>query len=144
MPRLLKIMIPYAVAVLAAVAIFAAGAYTAVWFTGRVLTPQFGLKEVAELATNHALLHSLDAGNADEARSLLIMEEDGHLISLDMLAPYLPDDLTKSACRIMQKVAKQRADNAAKYSATESASDPGVRQMVAAALAKPAACEHAK
>lgn len=144
MPRLLKIMIPYALAVLAAVAIFAAGAYAALWFTGRVLTPRFGLQEVAELATNHTLLHSLDAGNVDEARSLLIMQEDTHLMSLDMLAPYLPDDLAKSTCQIMQKVAKQRADNAAKYSATESASDPGVRQMVTASLEKPAACKRAK
>jgi hypothetical protein len=72
----------------------------------------------------------------DEARTLLIMREDGNLISLDMLAPYLPDDLAKSTCRIMQKVAK--TDNAAKYSATESATDPEVRQMVAASLQNPA------
>ncbi len=96
------------------------------------------------MATNHTLLRALDAGNVDEARSLLIMQEDTNLLSLDMLAPYFPDDLAKSTCRIMQKVAKQRADNAAKYSATESASDPGVRQMVTASLKKPAACEHAK
>jgi hypothetical protein len=144
MPRLLKIMIPYVVAALTAVAIFAAGAYAAVWFTGAVLTPQFGLQEVAELATTHTLLHSLDAGNVDEARSLLIMQEDGDLISLDMLAPSLPNDLAKSTCRIMQKVAKQRADNAAKYTATESSTDSGVRHMVTASLEKPAACERAK
>lgn len=144
MPRLLKIMLPYAVAVLAAVAIFAAGAYAAGWFTERLLTPRFGSQEVAELATNHTLLHSLDAGNVDEARSLLITQEDANLIFLDSLAPYLPDDLAKSTCRIMQKVAKQRVDNAAKYSATESSSSPDVRQMVTASLEKPAACERAK
>jgi len=144
MPRMLKMMIPYVVAVLGAVAIFAAGAYAATWFTGRVLTPSFGLKEVAELATDHTLLHSLDAGKVDEARSLLIMQEDTHLISLDMLAPYLPDELAKSTCRIMQKVAKHRADNAANYSATESATDPEIRQLVAASLNNPAACARAK
>ena len=140
MPLLLKIMIPYVVAVLGAVVIFAAGAYAATWFTGRVLTPRFGLQEVAELAADHTLLHSLDAGKVDEARSLLIMQEDTHLMSLDMLAPYLPDELAKSTCRIMQKVAKHRADNAANYSAMESATDPEVRQIVAASLKNPAAC----
>jgi hypothetical protein len=143
MPRLLKIMIPYVVAVLGGVAIFAAGAYAAMWYTGRVLGPRFGAQEASELATVHILLRSLDAGNVDEARSLLISQEDLHLMSLDMLAPYLPDDLAKSTCRIMQKVAKQRADNAAKYSATESATDPEVRQTVAASLQNPAACARA-
>jgi len=109
MPRLLKIMIPYVVAVLAAVAIFAAGAYAAVWFTGAVLTPRFGLQEVAELATNHTLLHSLDAGNVDEARSLLIMQEDAHLISLDMLAPSLPDDLAKSLAATVSDPCRARS-----------------------------------
>jgi hypothetical protein len=144
MPRLLKIMIPYVCTVAGAVAVFTAGAYAAAWFTGRVLTPQFGMHELAELAEDHALLRSLDAGNVDEARTLLIMHEDGNLMSLDMLAPYLPDDMAKSTCRIMQKVAKQRADNAAKYSPTESSSDAEIRQTVAASLQNPAACGRAK
>lgn len=144
MPRLLKIMIPYVVAVLGAVAIFVAGAYAAIWFTGRALSPRLGVQEASELSTDYTLLHSLDAGNVDEARSLLIMQEDMHLMSLDMLAPYLSDDLARSTCRIMQKVATQRTDNAAKYSATESATDPAVRQTVAASLQNPAACGRAK
>ena len=144
MPRLLKIMIPYVVAVLGAVGIFAAGAYAAIWYTGKVLTPRWGAQELSEFITEHSLLRSLDAGNVDEARNLLILEENGHLISLDMLSPYLADDLAKTTCRVMQKVAKQRADNAAKYSTTEPATDPEVRQTVAAALQNPAACSRAK
>jgi hypothetical protein len=144
MPRLLKIMIPYVVAVLGAVAIFVAGAFAAFWFTGRVLSPRWGAQELSELIQDHSVVSYLDAGNVEDARRFLIMREDGNLMSLDILGPYLPDDLAKTTCRVMQKVAKQRADNAAKYSATESATDPEVRQTVAASLQNPAACARAK
>ena len=100
LPRLLKIIIPYIVIVVGAVVIFVAGAFAAFWFTGRVITPRFGMQQAAELAQDHALLDSLDAGNVDQARSLLIMREDFNLMSLDMLAPYMSDDLSagSSAC----------------------------------------------
>jgi hypothetical protein len=142
MPRLLKLILPYALAVLGAIAIFFAGAYSSAYFGERVLTPRMGLQDVAELATDHALLTSLDAGKVEDARALLILQEDGHLMSVDMLAAYYPDDLAKGACRIMQKVAKQRAENAAKYAATEATSDPEVSKIVAASLQNPAACAH--
>jgi hypothetical protein len=144
MPRMLQVMIPYLVAVFGAVAIFVGGAYAAIWLMGHETTPRFGVQQVAELVTNHFLLSSLDAGNVDAARSLLISQEDVNLMALDMLAPYLAPDLAKTTCRIMQKVAKQRADNVAKYSAKEASSDPGVRQMVAASLQNPAACGRPK
>jgi hypothetical protein len=143
MPRLLKIMIPYVVAALGAVAIFVSGAYAGMWFMGRGIAPRFGMQELSGLATDYALLQSLDAGNVDQARAVLMSQEDLRLMTLDMLAPALSDDLAKSTCQIMQKVAKQRADNAAKYSGTESATDPEVRQMVAASLQNPAACGRA-
>jgi hypothetical protein len=44
----------------------------------------------------------------------------------------------------MRQVAKHRADNAAKYPATDASSNPVVRKMVAAALENPAACSRAK
>jgi hypothetical protein len=144
MASILKSALPYALAVIAAIPVFFAGAYSADYFTGKVLAPRFGSQNVAELATTYALLHSLDAGNVEEARSLLILQEDGNLMSIDMLAPYFPDDLAKSACRIMQKVAKQRTENAAKYAATEATSDPEVHKIVAASLQNPAACSRAK
>jgi len=137
---MLKLMIPYVVAVLAAIAIFVAGAWAASWFMGRALAPELGLRNVSDLVTDYALLYSLDADKVDKARALLVVQEDMHVMSIDMDAPYFSDDLAKSACRIMQKVAKQRADNAAKYSPTESTSDPDVRRIVAAALRNPAAC----
>jgi hypothetical protein len=141
--RYLKIALPYVGAVLGAIAIFAAGAYSGAWFTGRVLTAPLGQRDLAQLADRHALLHSLDAGHVEDARTLLILEEDGDLMSLDMLSPYLSDDLAKSTCRIMQVVAKRRADNAAMYAKTEASSDPEVRNFVAAALQHPAACGRA-
>ena len=140
----LKRALPYALAVIAALAIFFAGAYSSAYFTDRVLTPRFGLQDVAELATDSTLLNALDSGKVEDARALLIMQEDGHLMSVDMLASYLPDDLAKSACRIMQKVAKRRADNAAKYTGTEFADSPEVRNVVAASLQNPTACARAK
>ena len=111
---------------------------------GRALAPELGLRDVSDLVTDYALLYSLDADKVDQARALLVVREDFQLMSLDMDAPYFSDDLAKSACRIMQKVAKQRADNAAKYSPSESTSDPDVRRTVAAALQNPAACTRAK
>jgi len=144
MPRLLKVMIPYAVAVLAALAIFVAGAFLTGWFTGRVLNPRFALQDTAKLAVDRALLQSLDAGKVDEARSLLILQEDGHIMFLDMMAPYLPEDQAKSICRIMQKIAKHRSENTAKYSATEASSSPEVSRSVAASLQNPAACRQSK
>ena len=144
MRQILKSALPFALAAIAAIAIFFAGAYSSAYFTGRVLPPRWGLQDVAELATYHALLHSLDAGNVEDARALLILQEDGHLMSVDMLVPYLPDDLAKSTCRIMQKVAQQRADNAGKYAATEATSDPEVRRIVAASLRNPTACRRAR
>lgn len=137
---MLKRMVPYAIAVLTALAIFVAGAYLAAWFTGRLLTPQFGLQDTSDLATESVLLETLDAGKVDEARSLLILQEDGHIMSLDMIAPYLPDDRTKAVCRIMQKIAKHRAENATKYSAAETPAGPEVSKSVAASLQHPAAC----
>ena len=142
MPRLLKIMIPYVVAVFGAVLVFGAGAWAAMWFFARVTSPSYGTQQVSDLVIDHTLLHSLDAGNVDEARSLLISLENNHVMALDMTAPYLPDALTKPACRIMQKVAKQRTDNAAKYSAMTS--NPEVRQTVDTMLQNPAACARAK
>jgi hypothetical protein len=141
MPRLLKLILPYAIGVLGTIAIFVAGAYSSAWFAGKVLAPRLGLEDVSQLSVDHVLLTSLDAGRVDEARSLLILEEDGKVMSLDMLAPYLPDDLAKSTCRIMQKIAQQRAGNAAKYSGTGHP-DPEIRQSVATSLQNPAACAH--
>ena len=100
MPRLLKLILPYAFAVVGAIAIFFAGAYSSSYFTGRILTPRLGLQDVAELATDQALLTSLDANKVESARALLIMQEDGHLVTVDMMASYYPDDLAKSACRM--------------------------------------------
>lgn len=144
MPHILRRALPFVLVVIAAIAIFFAGAYSSAYFTGRVLTPRLGLQDVAELATDSTLLRSLDAGSVEEARALLILREDSHLMTVDMLAPYLPDDLAKSTCRIMQKIAKQRADNAAKYAATEATSDPEVRKIVAGSLQNPSACDRAK
>jgi hypothetical protein len=141
---ILKRVIPYAIAVIAAIAIFFAGAYSSSYFTNRVLTPRLGLQDVAELATDSTLLRELDSGNVENARALLVLQEDTHLMSVNMLAPYFPDDLAKSACHIMQKVAKHRADNAGKYAATEATSSLEVRDYVAASLQNPAACGLAK
>ena len=140
MPRLLNVILPYAFAIVGAIAIFFAGSYSSSYFMGRILMPRLGLQDVAELATDHALLTSLDAGKVESARALLIMQEDARLMTVDMMASYYPDDLAKSACRIMQKVAKQRTDNEAKYAATETTSDPEVRNIIAAALQNPSAC----
>jgi hypothetical protein len=144
MPSILKSALPYATAVIAAIAIFFAGAYSSSYFTSRVLTPRLGLQDVSELAMDSTLLHELDSGNVEDARSLLIMQEDTHLMTVDMLAPYFPDDLAKSTCHIMQKIAKQRADNAAKYAATEATSTPELRNFVAASLQNPTACSRAQ
>jgi hypothetical protein len=139
MPRLLKVLLPYVAGAVGALVIFAAGVYSSFYLTGMLVSPRFGVQQVAEMAQDHNLLQSLDAGRVDEARSLLITNEDIQIMSLDMLAPYLPDDLAKTTCRIMQKVAQERANNAAKYAAAET-SDPAVRKIVAASLQNPAAC----
>jgi hypothetical protein len=139
MPRLLKLALPYALAVVGAIAVFLAGAYSSAYLTGRVLTPRLGLQQLSELSVDHALLTALDAGRVDEARLLLILEKDGTVMSLDMLAPYLPRDLAESTCRILQKIAQQRAGSATKYSGAGN-SDAEVQRIVAGALQKPAAC----
>jgi len=144
MPPIVKRALTFVLAVIGAIAIFFAGAYSSVYFTNRVLTPRLGLQNLAELVTDSALLSALDAGNVETARALLIMDEDGHLIGLDGLAPNLDDDLAKSTCKIMRGVAKRRTDNAAKYAATEPASDPDVRKLVTASLQNPVACARAK
>ncbi|MBS0577786.1 MAG: hypothetical protein JSR36_00835 [Proteobacteria bacterium] len=140
MPPLLKKLLPVALAVIAAIAIFFAGAYSSARSTGKILTSQLGLRDLNDLTTTHTVLRELDAGRAESARGLLILQEDGHLMSLEMLAPYLSDDMARSACKIMRDVAKRRADNAAGYAPSESTSDPEVRRIVAATLENPAAC----
>ena len=96
---------------------------------------------------DHILLVSLDAGNAEQARSLLILREDGHLLAVDSVSPYMSDELAKSTCRIMRKVARQRADNAGKYAEAAFFDSPETgkmvtesSKMVSAALQGPAAC----
>ena len=51
MLHILKRALPFALAALAAIAIFFAGAYSNAYFMGRAFTPQLGLQNVAELAT---------------------------------------------------------------------------------------------
>jgi hypothetical protein len=140
MRRFLKLIGPYILAIVCAVGIFAAGAYLGFYFMGSVFTPRFGQDELSRLVNDHSLLLSLDAGQVDQARSLLILREDAHLMALDGVSPYLSDELANSTCRIMRRIAKQRADNAGKYTETALAESPEVRKMVSESLQSPAGC----
>ena len=141
MRRFLKLIGPYILAIVCAVGIFAVGAYSALVFAERLfIMPRFGQEELSRLVDDHILLLSLDAGQVDQARSLLILREDVHLMALDGVSPYLSDELANSTCRIMRRIAKRRADNAGKYTETAVSESPEVRKMVSESLQSPAGC----
>lgn len=142
--RLFKILLPYALVAMGAIAAFAAGAYSSAYFAGMIFNHRLGEQELAQLASDHIVLQLLDSGNANQARALLVLREDGQILGLHALAPYLPDPSALSACRLLRAVATHRIAHPVNANQTGAQESADVRNMVAAVLRNPVACRRTK
>jgi hypothetical protein len=52
---------------------------------------RLGEQDLAKLAADHLVLQLLDSGTVNQARALLILREDGQILGLNAVSPYLPD-----------------------------------------------------
>jgi len=144
--RFLRIIAPYLLAAATAIAIFVAGAYASFRFgTDVIFGAKIGQDIVVRLSERTTVLSQLDANAPERAHAFLVLAQDSDLLALDSLAPYLRDDTAKSACRLFRAIAKNRANNPAKYQqpTQDISTDPGISEGVRSALNNPQACAHA-
>jgi hypothetical protein len=143
MSRFLKTVLPYTLVAVGLVVGFAAGQYSSSYFAGLMFNPRLGQQEVTRLAADHAVLQLLDEGNVNQARSLLVLREDGLILGLSSLSTYLPGESAQSACRLLQAVASHRIESATETQA-EIQESADVRNLVSASLRSPVACKRTK
>lgn len=143
--RFFKIVAPYALAVISAIGIFAAGAYTGMHFTTEyIFTPRLGQEQVARVLEDHTILHHLDKGELAEAHKLLDLREGGNVFTLNSLASYLPNETAITACKALAVVGKRRNEFSAKYPNNLSPEYPELYAKINDVLKKPEVCNTGK
>jgi hypothetical protein len=141
--RLLRIIAPYLFVAIAAIAVFVAGAYSGFRFASDVIyAPELGQDVVASLADRTRALSLLDSNDPEGAHASLVLAQDGDLLLLDGLSPYLRKETAVATCNLFRRIAKLRADNPARYPklAKGFPPDPTIAESINRALNSPQAC----
>lgn len=138
--RFFKLVLPYVLVAVGAIAAFAAGAYACSYFAGMFFNPRVGERNVARLAEDHIILQFLDTGDVNQARAFLVSAENGRILAINSVAPYLSDQQALSACRLLRAVANFRIAHPTGGSQGEPQGSADIDNMVAEILRKPVAC----
>jgi hypothetical protein len=140
MMRFVKLVLPYVLGAVGAVVAFGAGAYTSFHFAGMFLNPQLGRRDIARLAEDHIILQYLDSGSVDQARAFLVSMENGRVLAINAVSPYLSDQEALSACRLLRAVGNFRIAHPTGAGSGASPGSANVDNMVSETLRNPVAC----
>lgn len=138
--RFFKFVLPYLLVAVGAIVIFGAGVYASSRFVGMMFNPRLGERDVARLAEDHVILQFLDTGSVDQARALVVSTENGRILAINSVSPYLSDPQALSACRLLRAVATFRTAHPTGGGHEGSQGSAGVDNMVSEILRNPVAC----
>ncbi len=147
--QFLKRAAPYFLAAILSVGIFAAGLWTGIDLSAQisanaaasVFAPKRSTELVSQLNDTQRVLSLMDAGNFSAAHAQLETDENLQLIELDRLAPLMDQHTAQVACRLIQSVAKHRAEHTGAYSRGQSDLARMSDDAVSDVLTHPDTCE---
>lgn len=125
------------------VVILTAGLVVGGWFLGlqqRVLTEAYAIptvdKHITEAMVKAMLIHQIDSGRIDDARHHLLLQVEGHILTVDALLDYSDARSRELARKVFSRIAHYRAEHPNSYTQRLAHPDPDVMAKINSILSK--------
>lgn len=112
---MIKKILPYVLVPLAAIAIFVGGLWTGVMFFSQIKSTSLLQDYMLRSVDDTIFLNYLDEGKIEQARQMLLLEQDNAIITIHGLMGFANKQEYITGCNILKRIARYRKENPSLY-----------------------------